>query len=112
MSSTAGDWADKTKFFLPEFEDVVPAASVQGEMAISDLQDQNSDVFVFSDIEILDANLVTLHGGHVNALEHPQAAGNQTRFLRFTLTAHPRNANPGAIDIDLAQFPKQQRRSS
>jgi hypothetical protein len=107
MSSTAGDWTEKTEFFLPKFEDVVPAASIQGEMAISDLQDPNSNAFVFSDVEILNANLATLQWGHINALEHPQAARNQNRCLHFTLTAHPRNTNPGAIDIDPAQFPGQ-----
>jgi hypothetical protein len=103
-SSTAGDWTDKTEFFLPEFEDVVPAAIVQGEMAISDLQDPNSNVFVFSGIEILGADLATLQQGHVNALERPQAARNQTRLLHFTFTAHPRSTNPGAIDVNPAQF--------
>jgi hypothetical protein len=107
MSSTNGDWTDKTEFFLSEFEDIVPAASVQGEMAISDLQDPHSNAFVFSDMEILDANLATLHRGHINALEYPQAARNQTRFLRFTLTAHPRLTNPGAIDVDPAELPGQ-----
>ena len=68
MSTTTGEWTDKTEFFLSEFEDIVPAANVQGEMAISDLQDPNSNVFAFSDMEILDANLATLPRGHINVL--------------------------------------------
>jgi hypothetical protein len=68
MTSTAGDWTDKTEFFLPRFEDIIPAASIQGEMAILNLEDPNSNVFVFSDTEILDANLATLQQGHINAL--------------------------------------------
>jgi hypothetical protein len=75
-------------------------------MSISDLQDPNSSVFAFSDVKILDADLATLQRqGHVNALKNPQAARNQTRFSGFTFTAHPHSANPGAIDIDPAQFP-------
>jgi hypothetical protein len=50
MSSTAGDWTDKMESFPAKFEDMV----------ISDLQDQNLNVFVFLDVEILNANLATL----------------------------------------------------
>ena len=40
---------------------------MQGEMAISDLQDTNFNAFAFSDIEILDANLARLPRGNINA---------------------------------------------
>jgi hypothetical protein len=90
------------------FEDVVPAASLQGEMAMQDLTDVTTDTFVFSDVETLDANLASLPRGNQNALDHPQAARDRTRFLRFTLTAHPRNINPGALHINPTEFPGQQ----
>jgi hypothetical protein len=56
MITATGDWADKTELFLWEFEGIVPAASVQGKMAVLDLQDPNLHAFVFSDMEMLDAN--------------------------------------------------------
>ncbi len=108
MIATTGDWTDKIEFFLSEFEEIAPAASAQGEMAMSDLQDPNSDAFVFSDMEILDANLEPLTRGNINAVEFPQASRHSTRFLRFTLTAHPRLTNPGALDIDQAECQGQQ----
>ena len=108
MVSTTGNWTDKTEFFLSEFEDIVPAASVQGDMAISDLQDTHSNAFVFSDMEILDANLAPLPRGHINALEYPQPLRDRTRFLRFTLTAHPWLTNLGVLAIDPSEFLGQQ----
>ena len=108
MTSTTGDWTDKTDFFLSEFEDAVRTASIQGDMAISDLQDTHSNAFAFSNMEILDANLATLPQGHINALEYPQGSRYRTQFLRFTLTAHPRLTNPGVLAIDPSEFHGQQ----
>jgi hypothetical protein len=72
----------KPSSFCPKFEDVVQAASVHGEMAIPDLQDPNLNVFVFSDIEILDTHhLATQQWEHGNALKHPQAARENQVFM-------------------------------
>ena len=74
---------DKTEFFLSEFEEIMPAASVQCAMATSDLQGIDSNAFAFSDMEILDANLATLPRGHIDALKYPQGSRDRTRFLRI-----------------------------
>jgi hypothetical protein len=101
-----GDWKDKTECFLAKFEDIVPAASLQGDMTIADIGDTETPAFAFSDFELLDANLTALTRG--NAPDFPQASRDRARFLRFTLTVHPRLINPGVLDIDPLEFPSQQ----
>jgi hypothetical protein len=48
LPTTRGEWKDKTEFFIAQFKDIVPSASLQANMAIADLEDVNS--FTFSDI--------------------------------------------------------------
>jgi hypothetical protein len=98
MDTTAGDWTDKLEFFLNMFDGECPAASAQGDMATSDLQDATSNVLAFSDMQILDANLAPLPRG--NAADYPAGARNLARHFGFTVTAHPRHSNTGALDID------------
>jgi hypothetical protein len=48
VESARGDWKDETEFLLSQFEDHVPAAaSVQGGMAIANIDDVNADTFNF-----------------------------------------------------------------
>jgi hypothetical protein len=103
VESARGDWKDRTEFFLAKFEEIVPSASLQTEMAIRDLDNVNSNVFTFSDMEILDTNMATL--GRGPGADFPVATRQRTRFLKFTITVHPRNINPGAIDLDPQVFP-------
>jgi hypothetical protein len=98
-----GDWKDRTEFFLAKFEEIVPSASLQTEMAMRDLDNVNSNVFTFSDMEVLDANMATL--GRGPGADFPAATRQRTRFLKFTIAAHPRNINPGATDLDPQVFP-------
>ena len=52
MTTTTGDWTDKTKLLLSQFGDILPAASMQGVMAILGIQETNSNAFTFSDMDI------------------------------------------------------------
>jgi hypothetical protein len=72
-------------------------------MAIRDLDDINTNVFMFSDMEILDTNMVVLAQGP--GPDFPPAARQQTCFICFTISVHPGNLNPGAVDIDPQVFP-------
>jgi hypothetical protein len=103
VENNTGTWADKTAYFLSKFEDIVPAAKLQANMAIASLDDLGSDVFSFADMEILDANLSVINRG-IAADFTPQARA-RTRYLRFTLTASPRLILPGVMDFDPATFP-------
>jgi hypothetical protein len=48
VESAQGGWKDKTEFLLSQFEDHVPAASVQGGVAIANFDDINtSNTFNF-----------------------------------------------------------------
>jgi hypothetical protein len=58
-------------------------------------------------MEILDANLALLPRGHADALDHPVGARNLARHFWFTVTAHPRHSNTGALDIDATEPPGQ-----
>jgi hypothetical protein len=100
----SGNWPDKTEFFMGKFEDIVPAAKLQANMAIEQLDDIRTDAFAFGDMELLDASLALLPRGNANA-EFSQAARDRTRYIRFTLTVRPRLINPGVMDVDPATFP-------
>jgi hypothetical protein len=103
VETNSGSWADKTEYFMAKFEDIVPAANLQVDMAIAGLDDIASDVFSFADMEILDASLQVIPRGN-NVDFTPQARG-RTRYLRFTITVSPRLILPGAMDFDPATFP-------
>jgi hypothetical protein len=105
VETARGDWKDKINFFLAKFENVVPAASLQGDMAIIDLDNTDSNTRTFRDIELLDSNLTLL--GRGDGQDCPQNTRDGTRYIRFTLTVHPHNINPGVLDIDPLQFPTQ-----
>jgi hypothetical protein len=102
LESARGDWKDKTEFLIAKFEDIVPSASLQTNMAIRDLDLVNSNAFSFSDVEILDTNVLQSRG---NGVDFPPAARYCTHFLHFTLTVHPRNINCGAINLVPQAFP-------
>ena len=104
VAANTGTWIDKTEFFMGKFEDIVPAAKLQADMAIASLDDIASDVFSFADMEILDANLATIPRG-LPHLDYTQAARARTRYLRFTITVSPRLIVPGVMDFDPATFP-------
>ena len=103
LTTATGEWKDKTEFFLAEFEDTVPAASIQADMATADLTDMNTAPFDFSDIEILDANLDVLPRG--TTADFAANTRTRARFIRLTLTIQPRLINPGVLDIDAQLFP-------
>ena len=101
----AGSWPDKTDFYMAQFEDIVPAAKLQANVAIENLNDIRSDVFLFADMEILDANLAVMPRGVNPNVDFSQNARDRTRYLRFTITVSPRAIVPGAMDFDPATFP-------
>jgi hypothetical protein len=103
VEETGTKWKDRSEFFISKFEDIVPTASLTPDMAIRELQNIDAEVFAFSDVEILDANLAPIAGGA--GIDFPALARARTRYLRFTITVHPRNINTGAIDIDQHFFP-------
>jgi hypothetical protein len=103
VEQNAGNWPDKTEFYMAQFEDIVPAAKLQTNMAIETLNDIRSDVFSFADMETLDANLTVIPRG-ANA-DFTQAARDRTRYLLFTITVSPRDMLPGVMDFDPATFP-------
>jgi hypothetical protein len=63
IGTASGTWKDKSKFLTASFEDIVPAANTQTTLAIVDLDDYNTIVFNFTDLEPLDGNFQTLPGG-------------------------------------------------
>ena len=105
VEQNAGNWPDKTEFYMAQFEDIVPAAKLQANMAIETLNDIRSDVFSFADMEILDANLAVIPRGANPNADFTQAARDRTRYLRFTITVSPRAIPPGVMDFDPATFP-------
>jgi hypothetical protein len=50
IETVTGKWPDKMECFLAKFEDVVPAAKLQANMAIENLDNIGSDVFGFADM--------------------------------------------------------------
>ena len=92
---------------MAKFEDIVPAATLQANMAIASLRvvdDIASDVFLFADMEILDANLAMIPHSLAH-LDYSQAARARTRYLCFTITVSPRMIIPGIMDFDRTTFP-------
>ena len=89
---------------MAKFEDIVPAATLQANMAIASLRvvdDIASDVFY---MEILDANLAMIPHSLAH-LDYSQAARARTRYLCFTITVSPRMIIPGIMDFDRTTFP-------
>jgi hypothetical protein len=102
--SNAGSWSDETDFYMARFEDIVPAAKLQASMATVSLDDISSDVFLFADMEILDANLSVIPrwAPNLNFTNHQRM---QTRHLCFAVTVSPRLILPGAMNFDPSTFP-------
>ena len=73
---------------MSKFEDIVPGAKRQANMAIASLDNIASDVFSFADMEILDANLAMTPRG-LPHMDYSQAAIARTRYLHFTITVSP-----------------------
>jgi hypothetical protein len=105
VESVRGDWKDKTEFLLSQFEDHVPAASVQGGRSIADFDDINTNTFNFQDMELLDATLTVL--GRGAGIDFPNLTRERAHFIRFTLTVNPRLLNTHAIEIEPQTFPSQ-----
>jgi hypothetical protein len=71
LEKAQGDLKDKTQLFLAAFESIVPAARLQGDMAMTDLDDANTNAHTFANFELfLDSNLAPL--GRGNAQDFPQ----------------------------------------
>jgi hypothetical protein len=100
----SGTWADKTEFFMAKFEDIVPAAKLQANMAIEDLDDIRTDVVSFADMETLDASLAVIPRGNPN-IDFTQPVRDRTRYLGFTITVSPRLIDPGEMEVDPQTFP-------
>jgi hypothetical protein len=105
LSAAEGDWKDKTELLAALFEDTVPAATMQANIAISDMDSYLAPVYTFSDMEILDSTFRALNVG--NALDYPAASRQRARFFRFTLTVNPRLTNTRDLDLDTTSFPSQ-----
>ena len=103
LDTCEGTWTDKAELFASTFTDIVPAAALEATVAIRDLQDYSTTVFTFSNIKLVDSNFRPLPPG-VGA-DWPVRTHADVRFFKLTLTADPRNINPGALDIDPALFP-------
>ena len=67
VETNSGTWTDKTDYFMAKFEDIVPAAKLQADMAIASLDHIASDVFSFADFELLNASLLVIPRGNPNA---------------------------------------------
>jgi hypothetical protein len=100
VTNTGPCWPDKMECFLAKFEDILPAAKLQANMAIENLDNIGSDVFEFADMETLDTNLVVMPRGNFS-----QNTRDCTGCLRFTITVSPRLIVPGAMDFDPSTFP-------
>jgi hypothetical protein len=94
---------DKVEHFLAKFKDIEPAAKVQANMAIENMDNIGSDAFAFADMEMLDANLVVTPRGNPNADFTPNA-WDRTPYLHFTVTVSPQLIIPGAMDFDPSTF--------
>jgi hypothetical protein len=70
LETARGDWKDKTELVLATFENIAPAASLQGDMAMTDLDDTDTNACAFAGFELLDSNLAPLGCG--NAQDFPQ----------------------------------------
>lgn len=105
IATASGTWKDKIEFFTATFEDIVPAANAQTSLAIVDLDDYNTNVFNFTDIEPLDGNFHTLAIGA--NLDYTIQTRNRTRYFRFALTVDPRLVNTRNLQLDTLLFPSQ-----
>jgi hypothetical protein len=105
LKTAEGDWKDKTELLATLFEDTVPAAAMQANIAISDMDSYLSPVYSISDMEILDSTFRPLNLG--NGIDYPAASRQRARFFRFTLTVNPRLANTRDLNLDTTSFPSQ-----
>jgi hypothetical protein len=103
--SASGTWKDKIEFFTASFEDIVPAANAQSTLAIVDLDDYNTNVFTFNDLEPLDGNYQVLNTG-ANP-DYAQLTRSRTRYFRFALTVDPHLVNTRNLNLDTLTFPSQ-----
>jgi hypothetical protein len=102
----SGIWAYKTEFFMPKFEDIVPAAKPQANMVIKNLDDIRTAMFSFVDMEILDVSLSVIPRGNSN-INFTQPARDCTHYLCFTLTVSPRLIDPRVMEVNPQTFPAQ-----
>jgi hypothetical protein len=85
----------QTESFLAAFENIVPAASLQGDVAMTDLDDTDTNARAFANFKLLDSNLTPL--GRGNAQDFPQNTRDRTLFFCFTITVHPCLINPESL---------------
>ena len=82
---------------MAKFEDITSTDQTSSYMAIASLDNIASDVFLFADIEILDANLAAIPSGQPNVDYTPAA---RARYLCFTTIVSPPLIVPGVMDFD------------
>lgn len=105
LTAAEGNWKDKAELFASLFNDQTPAANIEATLAINDITDYNSAVYGFNDFQLLDSDYTALNLGA--AAEYPNATRAHCRFLKFTLSANPRNINTADFTILPALFPSQ-----
>jgi hypothetical protein len=106
LDNCEGTWTDKADLFASLFHDIVPAATMQASIAISNLDRYDSPVFTFSDLELLDSNYAALTFG--NGIDFPAPTRNSVRYFRFTMTIDPQQADTGELKVDAARLPSEQ----
>jgi hypothetical protein len=96
-------WSLKTDVLEHLFQTIAPAAGTQADTALTDLNVYTSEVFEFSDAELLNINLQSLN---VNLQNLISAANRRAaRWIRMQLTFRPRSTNVGALGIEPQLFP-------
>ena len=70
---------DKADLFTSLFHDIVPAATMQATIAIQGLDHYNSNVFTFTNLELLDSNFAPLTWG--NAEDWPAGTRNNVCYF-------------------------------
>jgi hypothetical protein len=106
LANCEGTWTDKADLFASLFHDIVPAATMQATIAISDLDRYDSNVFTFTDLELLDANFTTLANGA--GADWPNGTRTNARYFRFTLTIDPQQADTGDLAVEANGLPSEQ----
>jgi hypothetical protein len=90
---------------MAKFEGVVPAATLQANMAIASLDNIGFDVFQLADMEILDADLSAIPRGNPNTDFTPNAR-DRTRHLPSLFTVSPWLIQSGGMDFHPSNLSK------
>jgi hypothetical protein len=85
------------------FNKHVPAADIEASLAIADMDNYGTDVFVFQDFQLVDSDYRVLATGA--GADYIARARTDCRFIKFTLVANPRDINAAGMNVDATLFP-------